>query len=231
LRLLITLLVYTNFALQCKIKVTNGFIAIYVLITLPGHLSSSRYSVGFVMLDIIFYVQFYRSLFVILYFFFIPIVLCPSSIYSFDIYKLFVYLQINAINNFGNNTVQCFVGLYLFCCLFFFLLFFLDVQLLITPWYLQSLFYNLMLSFSSFSFCYCSLKDLSFWLPYWYPQFVRAMLSTINKGFITIYKLITCSYRLRCTFSFGHCVVCSSSIYGFWLPLWYLQTLLIIFFG
>ena len=28
-----------------------------------------------------------------------------------------------------------------------------------------------------------------------------------------------------CPFSFGHCVVCSSSIYGFWLPLWYLQTL------
>jgi hypothetical protein len=26
------------------------------------------------------------------------------------------------------------------------------------------------------------------------------------------------------TFSFGHCVVCSSLIYGFWLPLWYLQT-------
>jgi hypothetical protein len=30
-----------------------------------------------------------------------------------------------------------------------------------------------------------------------------------------------------CTFSFGHYFVCSSSIYGFWLPLWYLQTLLI----
>ncbi len=29
-----------------------------------------------------------------------------------------------------------------------------------------------------------------------------------------------------CTFSLGHCVVCSTSIYGFWLPLWYLQTLL-----
>ena len=28
------------------------------------------------------------------------------------------------------------------------------------------------------------------------------------------------------TFSFGHYVVCSSSIYGFWLHLWYLQTLL-----
>ena len=29
-----------------------------------------------------------------------------------------------------------------------------------------------------------------------------------------------------CTFSFGHGVVCSSSIYGFCQPLWYLQTLL-----
>jgi hypothetical protein len=29
------------------------------------------------------------------------------------------------------------------------------------------------------------------------------------------------------SFSFGHCVVCPSSIYGFWLPPWYLQTLLI----
>ena len=28
-----------------------------------------------------------------------------------------------------------------------------------------------------------------------------------------------------CVVAFGYCVVCSSSIYGFWLPLWYLQTL------
>ena len=33
-----------------------------------------------------------------------------------------------------------------------------------------------------------------------------------------------------CSFSFGHCVVCSSSIYWFWLPLWYLQTLLVLLF-
>jgi hypothetical protein len=31
-------------------------------------------------------------------------------------------------------------------------------------------------------------------------------------------------WKGRCFVS--HCVVCSSSIYGFWLPLWYLQTLL-----
>ena len=28
-----------------------------------------------------------------------------------------------------------------------------------------------------------------------------------------------------CPLSFGHCGVCPSSIYGFWLPLWYLQNL------
>jgi hypothetical protein len=31
-------------------------------------------------------------------------------------------------------------------------------------------------------------------------------------------------YLSFCAFSFDHCVVCSSSIYWFWLPLWYLQT-------
>ena len=30
-----------------------------------------------------------------------------------------------------------------------------------------------------------------------------------------------------CTFPFGHFVVCPSSIYGFWLLFWYLQTLLV----
>ena len=29
-----------------------------------------------------------------------------------------------------------------------------------------------------------------------------------------------------CLFCFGHWVVCFSSMYGFWLPFWYLQTLL-----
>jgi hypothetical protein len=33
---------------------------------------------------------------------------------------------------------------------------------------------------------------------------------------------------LVCPFSFDHCFFCPSSNYGFWLPLWYLQTLLII---
>jgi hypothetical protein len=33
-----------------------------------------------------------------------------------------------------------------------------------------------------------------------------------------------------CPFSFGHCGLCYSSFNGFWLPLWYLQTLLVSHF-
>ena len=44
--------------------------------------------------------------------------------------------------------------------------------------------------------------------------------------FLSLYvclSIVVCPFVF---FSLGHCVVCSSSIYGFWLPLWYLQTLL-----
>ena len=34
-------------------------------------------------------------------------------------------------------------------------------------------------------------------------------------------------YLPFCLFCFDHCVVCYFSIYRFWLPLWYLQTLLL----
>jgi hypothetical protein len=37
------------------------------------------------------------------------------------------------------------------------------------------------------------------------------------------------SSNFPCPFSFGHCVVCPSSIYGFWLPLWHLQSFLVLF--
>jgi hypothetical protein len=45
---------------------------------------------------------------------------------------------------------------------------------------------------------------------------------------VTQYLVLFVCFVDRCLsfrpFSIGHCVVCSS-IYGFWLPLWYLQTL------
>ena len=41
---------------------------------------------------------------------------------------------------------------------------------------------------------------------------------------LVLYVCIVDGCLSFCTFSFGHCVVCSSSFYGLLLPLWYLQT-------
>jgi hypothetical protein len=55
---------------------------------------------------------------------------------------------------------------------------------------------------------------------------------TVFNGVRVTRSLVLCvCFVDRClsfyAFSFDHCVVCSSSsIYGFWLPLWYLQILL-----
>ena len=46
---------------------------------------------------------------------------------------------------------------------------------------------------------------------------------------LVLYVCFVDRFLSFCTFSFDHCVVCSSSIYRFWLPLWYLQTLLVNF--
>ena len=55
--------------------------------------------------------------------------------------------------------------------------------------------------------------------------------ATIKVGFVFTRSLVLCvsfvdRYLSFCPFSFGHCVVCSCSIHGFWSSLWYLQTLL-----
>jgi hypothetical protein len=42
-----------------------------------------------------------------------------------------------------------------------------------------------------------------------------------------IYMFCRSLFVRLCFFSFSHCDVCPSSIYGLWLPLWYLQTILI----
>jgi hypothetical protein len=48
---------------------------------------------------------------------------------------------------------------------------------------------------------------------------------------VTRFLVLCVCFVDRClsfyTFSIGMCVGCSSSIYGFWLPFWYLQTLVI----
>jgi hypothetical protein len=66
-----------------------------------------------------------------------------------------------------------------------------------------------------------------------YKDWLRTLISspTAFSAVRVTRTLVLCIFFVdRClslgTFSFGHWFVCSSSIYGFWLPLWYLQTLL-----
>ena len=59
---------------------------------------------------------------------------------------------------------------------------------------------------------------------------VHARFPLVFSGVPVTRSLVLCIYCVYrclsfCTVSFCHCVVCSS-IYGLWLPLWYLQTLI-----
>jgi hypothetical protein len=58
---------------------------------------------------------------------------------------------------------------------------------------------------------------------HWVPQVFSGVRVTRS---LVLYVCFVDRCLSFCTFSFGHCVVCSSSIYRFWFPLWYLQTLL-----
>ena len=57
--------------------------------------------------------------------------------------------------------------------------------------------------------------------PGWTPVFSGVRVTR----FLVLYVCFVYRCLSFCTFALGHRVVCSSSIYGFWLPLWYLQTL------
>ena len=79
------------------------------------------------------------------------------------------------------------------------------------------------------------LYVLAYWSNWFYGRKLKIIINII---FITAYSsrstwvhsmcysifsfmcMFCRSLFVLCTFSFGHCVICSSSIYGFWLPLW-----------
>jgi hypothetical protein len=107
------------------------------------------------------------------------------------------------------------------CCLTFF-----DLQIMIT-------------SLVSFGHCVV-LPSLIywFWLPLWY--LLAIVLSDLLR-FTDPDYLFGIFWPLWCLIffdlqifinplvSFGHCVVCPSSIYSFWLPLWYLLAIVLCF--
>jgi hypothetical protein len=104
------------------------------------------------------------------------------------------------------------------CCQFVF-----DIHILITP-------------LVSFGHCVVSASSIyGFWLPLWY--LLAIMLSVLLRYTDSDYPFgifwpLCCQFlfdigiRITPLVSFGHCVVSSSSIYGFWLPLWYLVAIM-----
>ena len=84
----------------------------------------------------------------------------------------------------------------------------------------------------SFGHCIvCPTLIYAFWLPHWY---LLAIVSSVllqymssDDPFVICWPLYRQSYFDLCLLitslvSFDHCIVCPTSIYAFWLPLWYL---------
>ena len=144
-------------------------------------------------------------------------VVCSSSIYGFWLplwYLVAIVLSVLLLFTASDYPFGIFWSLY---CLFFYL------RLLTTP-------------LVSFGHCVvCSSSIYGFWLPLWY--LVAIVLSVLllftasDYPFGIFWPLYCLFFYLRLLItplvSFGHCVVCSSSIYGFWLPLWYLVAIVL----
>jgi hypothetical protein len=138
-----------------------------------------------------------------------------ASDYSFGIFTRFV---IALFVIWFTASDYSFGILWSLCCLSF------DLRLLIT-------------SLVSFGHCVvCRSLIYGFWLPLWY--FLAVVLSVLlrftdSDYLFGIFWPLCCQsfFDLRILItslvSFDHCVVCSFSIYGFWLPLWYLLAIVL----
>ena len=161
-------------------------------------------------------------------------IFCSSSIYWFWLPLWFLLaIELSVLRRFTDSDCPFVIFLPLYC------LFFIDLLILIAP-------------LASFGHCIvCSSSIYWFWLPLWYLLAIvlsvlrRFIDSDCPFGifwllychfFVDLLILITLWYLLAIVFSvlrrftdsdyplvsFGHCIVCSSSIYWFWLPFWYL---------
>ena len=146
-------------------------------------------------------------------------IVCSSSIYWF--WLLFWYLLaivLSVLRQFTDS--DCRFGIFwpLYC------LFFVDLLILIAP-------------LVSFGHCiFCSSSIYWFWLPLWY---LLAIVLSVLRRFIDSDCPFGIFWPLYCLFfvdllilitplvSFGHCIVCSSSIYWFWLLFWYLLAIVL----
>ena len=84
----------------------------------------------------------------------------------------------------------------------------------------------------SFPHCIVSPSIYGFWLPLWYLVVIvlSVLFTASDYPFGIFWSLYCLSFYLRLLIttlvSSGHCIVCPS-IYGFWLPLWYLVAIVL----
>ena len=146
-------------------------------------------------------------------------VVWPSSIYRFWLHLWYLLaIVLPDLLRFTDSDYS-FGIFWPLCCLSFF-----DLQLLITP-------------LVSFGHCVvCPSSNYRFWLPLWYllaivlSDLFRFTDSDYTFGIfwplccLTVFNLQNLITPLV---SFGHCVVCPSSNYRLWLPLWYLLAIVL----
>jgi hypothetical protein len=145
-------------------------------------------------------------------------VVCPSIIYWFWLPLWYILaIVLSALLRF--NYFDCPYGIYWpLCCLSFF-----DLILLIAPRVY-------------IGHCVVCPSIYGFWLPLWYLlAIVLSVLLRLTDSdcpygiywqlcWLTFFDLRILIVPMV---SIGHCIVCPSSIYWFWLPLWYLLVIVL----
>ena len=141
-------------------------------------------------------------------------IVCPTFINSFWLHLCYLLASVSSVLLWFMPSHYHFG---IFCPLY--LLSYFNVCLLITP-------------LVSFGHCIvCLTLMYAFWLPLWY---LLASVSSVLLWFVPsdypfgiFWPLYRLSYfdlwlLIAPLVSFGHCIVCPTSMYAFWLPIWYL---------
>ena len=146
-------------------------------------------------------------------------IVCSSSIYWFWLpFWYLLAIAFSILRRFTDSDYHFGIFWPLHC------LFFVDLLILIAP-------------LVSFDHCIvCSSSIYWFWLPLWY---LLAIILSVLRRFTDSDCPVGIFWPLYCLFcvdllilitplvSFGHCIFCSSLIYWFWLPLWYLLAIVV----
>ena len=222
LRLLITPLIYFGHCIVCP-STLYGFslhlwYLLVIVLSVLLRFTASHYPFG--IFWSLYCLSFYAlRLLITPLVYFGHCIVCPSTLYGFSL--LLLYLLVIVLSVFLRFTASHYsFGVFwpLYCLSFY------ALRLLITP----------LVSFGHCIVCPSTLYGFS--LPFWYllaivlSVLLRFTASHYPFGiFWPLYSLSFYALRLLITplVSFGHCIVCPSTLYGFSLLLWYLLVIVL----